>query len=179
MPTANPVASQSSSSNLEPKFETFFNDTDVPSELVTSRPSHDDGKSENFIMRALQFNMLLTCSVFLAIFISCLWCICHFVVKWCHQRSVNQYNREQEAVNQYYRGLGLLATSDGRIVSSHDAILEQNQLTTQTHDRQESIGLLRLDTNGAAVQRQENYDAQREKLQSQTRFSHTASSMTA
>lgn len=64
-------------------------------------------KEPSLILKALQYNMLLTSSVAIGLLISILWCICHFVVKWCHSRSLNQYRSQQDANSRFFNSLGI------------------------------------------------------------------------
>jgi len=61
----------------------------------------------SLILQALQYNMLLTSSALIGLLISFLWCICHFVVKWCHSRSLNQYQSQQETTSRFFNSLGI------------------------------------------------------------------------
>merc|ERR1712214_78875 len=70
--------------------------------IPTSEPA-----KPNLFIQALQYNMLLTSSVIIGIMISFLWCICHFVVKWCHSRSLNQYRSQQESSTRFFNSLGI------------------------------------------------------------------------
>jgi MFS superfamily sulfate permease-like transporter len=69
--------------------------------------STNESAQPSLFIQALQYNMLLTSSVIIGIMISFLWCICHFVVKWCHSRSLNQYRSQQESSTRFFNSLGI------------------------------------------------------------------------
>lgn len=85
---------------LENSQNTTHNGTSsIPEEPASPEPS--------LILQALQYNMLLTSSALIGLLISFLWCICHFVVKWCHSRSLNQYQSQQETTSRFFNSLGI------------------------------------------------------------------------
>jgi len=119
--------------------------------------STNESAKPSLFIQALQYNMLLTSSVIIGIMISFLWCICHFVVKWCHSRSLNQYRSQQESSTRFFNSLGIPMSQHPHLSPAQRNQAMQQELAEAMKMHEKASKVNNTKNNGNIVR---NYNAE-------------------